>query len=251
MIELFVQAVAVYLAFGLLFALVCHVFGLSKIDAGVKGAGPWFRLLVTPGLVALWPWVLILWRRGVQGENEDDNVERPVSPRRLRAAHRRLVVLVLAVIPLLAALAVVLRPSAAAPTEAERASERRFQNEPRGEILAQLETPFRYQPVQLHLRGEGTRVSQLELVVAEDLELPAVALYWTAEPPQPVGSTEMPPGAVYLGPVYGPAELRYRPPNGDQGTLWLYSLGHGKTLGLHVLGDVTLARGSVPGESKG
>ncbi|MDY7095171.1 MAG: hypothetical protein SX243_19515 [Acidobacteriota bacterium] len=251
MIELLLQGVGVYLAFGLLFALACHIFGLSKIDAGVKGAGPWFRLLVTPGLVALWPWMLILWRRGARGEDEDDRVEHPVPPGRLRGGHRRLVLLVLAVVPLLAVLAVVLRPSETLPTEAERASERRFQDEPRGEILAQLETPFRYQPIRLHLRGEGSRVSQLELVVAEDLDLPAVALYWTAEPPEPVGSTEMPPGAVYLGPVFGPAELRYRPPNGDQGTLWLYTLGHGKTLGLHVLGDVTLASGSVPAESEG
>jgi hypothetical protein len=251
MIELLLQGVGVYLAFGLLFALVCHIFGLSKLDPAVVGAGPWFRLLVTPGMVALWPWVLILWRRAARDEKVSVDAERPVPPRQLRAAHRRLVVIVLAAVPLLTVLAVVFRPSEPVPTEAERASERRFQDGPRGEILAQLETPFRYQPVQLHLRGEGSRVSQLELVVTKDLELPAVALYWTATPPQPVGSTEMPPGAAYLGPVYGPGELRYRPPNGDQGTLWLYSLGHGKTLGLHVLGDVTLAGGSGSGESEG
>lgn len=53
-----------YLAAGILLLPWWHRRGLARLDAAA-GAGPWgFRLLVSPGLVALWPWLLRRARSG-------------------------------------------------------------------------------------------------------------------------------------------------------------------------------------------
>ena len=50
---------ALYLAVGALCATVIAVKGLAHIDAGARGM-PWSaRLLILPGLVALWPLMLL------------------------------------------------------------------------------------------------------------------------------------------------------------------------------------------------
>jgi hypothetical protein len=53
--------VAIYLAAGGILAVPFLIFGIGRIDPGAKSA-PWtFRLLVTPGVVALWPFLLRRW----------------------------------------------------------------------------------------------------------------------------------------------------------------------------------------------
>lgn len=52
-----------YAALGLAFALPFLVFGVSRVDPGARGAPPAFRLLILPGVVALWPVLLRLWIR--------------------------------------------------------------------------------------------------------------------------------------------------------------------------------------------
>lgn len=65
-----------YTAFGFLLLPWWHVKGLARLDSAA-GHGPWgFRLLISPGLVALWPWLLT---RGLRG-----NGQPPVE----RNAHR-------------------------------------------------------------------------------------------------------------------------------------------------------------------
>ena len=50
---------AVYLAVGALFAVFIATKCLERIDAGAQGM-PWSaRLLILPGLVALWPLMLV------------------------------------------------------------------------------------------------------------------------------------------------------------------------------------------------
>lgn len=47
-----------YLALGLLLLPWLHVRGLSRMDH-TAGEGSWgFRVLISPGLIALWPWLL-------------------------------------------------------------------------------------------------------------------------------------------------------------------------------------------------
>lgn len=60
------EGVAVYAAAGAVFALAFLVLGLTRIDNGAKGAGLAFRLLILPGLIALWPLMLIRWISGGQ-----------------------------------------------------------------------------------------------------------------------------------------------------------------------------------------
>jgi hypothetical protein len=52
---------ALYLAAGGLFALAFFAVGLSRIDT-TASAGPLrFKLLILPGVIALWPLLLTLW----------------------------------------------------------------------------------------------------------------------------------------------------------------------------------------------
>ena len=60
------QGVALYGAAGLVFALLFLALGLTRIDNGAKGAGIGFRLIILPGLIALWPLMLIRWLTGGQ-----------------------------------------------------------------------------------------------------------------------------------------------------------------------------------------
>ncbi|HTH49329.1 MAG TPA: hypothetical protein VMB21_17565 [Candidatus Limnocylindria bacterium] len=76
---------AVYLALGLRFALAFQWRGLAELDAGTHGAGWGFRLLITPGLVALWPLLSLRARRARHGDSFLGGQDRPVSPHRLRA----------------------------------------------------------------------------------------------------------------------------------------------------------------------
>jgi len=56
-------ALGIYLGVGAIVAVPLLVVGLPRIDPGVKPA-PWtFRLLVLPGVVALWP---VLLRRAMK-----------------------------------------------------------------------------------------------------------------------------------------------------------------------------------------
>jgi hypothetical protein len=59
-----VSAIAVYVAMGFLLLPWWHARGLRRLDT-TAAEGPWgFRVLISPGLVALWPWLLARARRG-------------------------------------------------------------------------------------------------------------------------------------------------------------------------------------------
>ncbi len=60
------QGVTLYAAAGVVFALLFLAFGIARIDNGAKGTGIGFRLLILPGLVVLWPLMLIRWIAGGQ-----------------------------------------------------------------------------------------------------------------------------------------------------------------------------------------
>ena len=62
-------ALAVYAAAGVIFAVPFALKGAGAIDAAAKG-GTWgFRVLTFPGVVALWPFMLVKWRRAA-GERQ-------------------------------------------------------------------------------------------------------------------------------------------------------------------------------------
>ncbi len=60
---LIAAAGAGYAALGILFAIAFVTAGLPRVDHAAANA-PWgFRLVIIPGVVALWPWMLARWRR--------------------------------------------------------------------------------------------------------------------------------------------------------------------------------------------
>ena len=61
--EWLVNLLGAYAAFGLLFAAVFVTWGIGRIDPAAKGSGIGFRLIVLPGVVALWPLLLKRWIR--------------------------------------------------------------------------------------------------------------------------------------------------------------------------------------------
>lgn len=65
-IEAILGVMAIYAAVGAVFATLFLSLGLNRIDKGAKGAGLGFRLLIIPGLIALWPLMLIRWLSGGQ-----------------------------------------------------------------------------------------------------------------------------------------------------------------------------------------
>ena len=51
----------IYLIAGLLFAIVFLLKGLEKVDEGAHGATWGFKLIIIPGIMALWPFLLKKW----------------------------------------------------------------------------------------------------------------------------------------------------------------------------------------------
>ena len=59
--------VFLYLGAGMAVVLVFYLRGgLARFDPATVGSSFFFRLLILPGLVALWPWLLIAARRREQ-----------------------------------------------------------------------------------------------------------------------------------------------------------------------------------------
>lgn len=65
-VELMVNVAMVYVAIGLGFAIAFVIAGVGRIDPAAKGASLGFRLLIVPGVAALWPILLMRWARGAQ-----------------------------------------------------------------------------------------------------------------------------------------------------------------------------------------
>lgn len=64
---------ALYIGVGCVVALAMIAGGLSRIDSSARHAPLTFRLIVTPGLIALWPWALVRWvRTNLTKANEGD-----------------------------------------------------------------------------------------------------------------------------------------------------------------------------------
>jgi hypothetical protein len=73
---LFVDALSLYVALGVAFAVVFVSVGVKRLDSQAIGTGVGFRILIFPGSVAFWPLLLRRWARG----NAEPPLER--NPRR-------------------------------------------------------------------------------------------------------------------------------------------------------------------------
>lgn len=61
--ELFVGALTLYAAMGFVFAIAFLDRGVSRVDGQAAGASLGFRLIILPGVMALWPFLLRRWIR--------------------------------------------------------------------------------------------------------------------------------------------------------------------------------------------
>lgn len=107
------DAILAYAATGGVVAVAFLLFGLERVDPSAVGAYA-FRPLLVPGLVLLWPVVLIGWRRGA------GHRQAMIPPRRLIAAHLRIWIGLAVVLPVILLAAWNLRqnaPGEAAPVK--------------------------------------------------------------------------------------------------------------------------------------
>ncbi len=65
--QVLVTFLAVYLVAGVVFAVAFAWKGASAVDSAARGATVGFRILITPGVVVLWPALLMQWRRARRG----------------------------------------------------------------------------------------------------------------------------------------------------------------------------------------
>ena len=79
--QIAVAAVAVYLLVGVLFALLFVVRGATVVDPQARGASRGFRLIILPGVAALWPLLAARWLAG-GGPPEERNAHRDRARRR-------------------------------------------------------------------------------------------------------------------------------------------------------------------------
>jgi hypothetical protein len=61
--QLFVDALAAYGLAGAVFAVAFVTRGIQRVDSVAEHAPLGFRLIVLPGVAALWPLLLIRWLR--------------------------------------------------------------------------------------------------------------------------------------------------------------------------------------------
>jgi hypothetical protein len=76
--------ITVYAGIGLVFALFFVTLWISRIDPSATGVGIGFRLIILPGVIALWP---ILVRRSIRGMKElstETNAHRQAASARLK-----------------------------------------------------------------------------------------------------------------------------------------------------------------------
>lgn len=80
-------AAAAYLAAGMVFAIAFHIRGLAVVDPGAQGTSLAFRMLITPGVAALWPLLGLSWLRAVRAGALPEMQDPPRRHRQLRSAH--------------------------------------------------------------------------------------------------------------------------------------------------------------------
>lgn len=70
LIHVFVTAFYAYAVAGAVFALAFVTVGVTALDRQAQGAGIGFRIIILPGVAALWPLLLLRWIRGADMRTE-------------------------------------------------------------------------------------------------------------------------------------------------------------------------------------
>ena len=62
-ISILLVGIAIYLALGFLFAIPFVIKGVTSIDEGAYGSSWGFRMIIIPGTIVFWPFLLHRWIR--------------------------------------------------------------------------------------------------------------------------------------------------------------------------------------------
>lgn len=106
-VRVLLAVLGIYGLLGIILFVPFHRFALPAIDESARGASWGFKILVSPGLIALWPVILAKWRTARRGGNPHGSPDAPVSSLGIRRGQSLLVKLIAIIIPLLAAAVVV------------------------------------------------------------------------------------------------------------------------------------------------
>jgi hypothetical protein len=77
--QLIVWSLSIYAAFGLLFAPFFLMRGAARIDPSVQQSTWGFRWMIVPGVIALWPWLMLRLLRGVEHPPGEANAHRKAA----------------------------------------------------------------------------------------------------------------------------------------------------------------------------
>ncbi len=67
-----VALLGLYVAAGVLFAVPFAVRGVNRIDPVARESSWGFRLIIVPGVIALWPLLALRWMRGLPPPEENN-----------------------------------------------------------------------------------------------------------------------------------------------------------------------------------
>ncbi|MGK2861129.1 MAG: hypothetical protein ACSLE0_04310 [Chitinophagaceae bacterium] len=67
-IDFVLTVLGIYLFMGVLFAIPFIFKGVLKIDEGAHGSGWGFRIIIIPGTILFWPFLLKKWIRAIKKE---------------------------------------------------------------------------------------------------------------------------------------------------------------------------------------
>lgn len=103
------MALASYLVMGIGWLLPFHRFALPAIDESARGASWGFKILISPGLITLWPVILWKWNTVRRGGNPHGRPDAPIASHTIRKSQSLLMKLIAIAIPLLVAAAILNR----------------------------------------------------------------------------------------------------------------------------------------------
>jgi hypothetical protein len=66
-----VTVLIAYIAIGCTFAIAFVTAGIHRVDPQTKGTGLGFRMIIFPGVAALWPLLLSRWLRSIRNKDEE------------------------------------------------------------------------------------------------------------------------------------------------------------------------------------
>jgi hypothetical protein len=65
LIQIILLSVLAYLVVGVIFSIFFYRKGLNSLDENASGSTIGFKLIIFPGVVVFWPFLLLNWKRGV------------------------------------------------------------------------------------------------------------------------------------------------------------------------------------------